>query len=218
MKKLCLSVLSAVLAVSCVQAPIQAKANTTKEEIKVSVQNDSVTIGNEYIEREISTKDNKVSTTSITNKRPSNDIVFTPEKGSEEFKIRVTKKAAGELESKPIELEAIDRKGWVAEADSYQSDDKKGDGPASNLIDGDPNTIWHSKYNDSGKKGDTSLPHNVVFKLKKEEKFQSFSYTPRQNGVETNGNIKKYNFYISNKESDQPLSPEDNYVTLGDFG
>ena len=211
MKKLFLSVLSAAMAISCLQSPLTLKAAKTQGDINVNVTANSVTIGNEYIEREISIKDNKVLTTSITNKRGNKDLVFNPAPGSEEFKIRLTKKAAGEQEKEPIALEAINRSTWTADADSYQNAQLgAGDGPAANLIDGNNSTIWHSRYgNGKGSKGDTSLPHNVMIRLGKEETFKSFSYTPRQEGPETNGNIKKYKFYISNKDSETPLAADD---------
>lgn len=210
MRKLFLSLLSCAMAVSCLQNPLTVKATKTQGDVTVSVTANKVVIGNEYMERELSTADNKVLTKKITNKRPSKDLVFEPGLGSEEFKVRVTKKAAGEQEKEPIALEAINRGTWVAEADSYQNPNKgDGDGPAANIIDGSIDTIWHSRYNASGTKGDQSLPHNVMISLGKEETFKSFSYTPRKEGVETNGNIKKFKFYISSKDSATPLQAND---------
>lgn len=58
-------------------------------DIEVTNSNNIVTIGNEYIEREFSTVDNKLKTTSIENKRAK--TTFEPATGSEEFIIKTTK-------------------------------------------------------------------------------------------------------------------------------
>lgn len=45
--------------------------------------------------------------------------------------------------------------------------------------------------------GDQDYPHNVVITFGKDVTFQSFSYTPRKEGENTNGNIKGYELYAS---------------------
>lgn len=163
--------------------------------VEVTTEGDSVTIGNDAIERTFSTADSKLSITEIVNKRTDGgETNFTPEEGSEEFIVKTTKE-----KKDPIKLEALDRTGWTAEADSYQNASGDSDGPASNLLDGNVNSIWHSKYNENGAKGDQEYPHNVVIKFNKSETFQSFSYTPRKEGETTNGNIKGYKLYASTK-------------------
>ena len=155
-------------------------------------QNDhSVTIGNEAIERTFSIADKKLSTTEIVNKRTGGEgTVFTPQDGSEEFVVKTTKE-----QYEPIELEAIDRTGWSAEADSYHNASGDSDGPAQNLLDGRTESIWHSNY--GGGTGDENYPHSVVITFGKDVTFQSFSYTPRHQGEMTNGNIKGYELYAS---------------------
>ena len=110
--------------------------------VEVTMKDNSVTIGNDAIERTFSTADSKLSTTEIVNKRTDGgETNFTPEEGSEEFIVKTTKE-----KKDPISLEPIDRKGWTAEADSYQNGAAgASDGPASNLLDGKIDTIWHSK-------------------------------------------------------------------------
>ena len=83
--------------------------------VEVTMKDNSVTIGNDAIERTFSTADSKLSTTEIVNKRTDGgETNFTPEEGSEEFIVKTTKE-----KKDPISLEPIDRKGWTAEADSY---------------------------------------------------------------------------------------------------
>lgn len=105
--------------------------------VEVTMKDNSVTIGNDAIERTFSTADSKLSTTEIVNKRTDGgETNFTPEEGSEEFIVKTTKE-----KKDPISLEPIDRKGWTAEADSYQNASGDSDGPASNLLDGKIDTI-----------------------------------------------------------------------------
>lgn len=163
--------------------------------VEVTMKDNSVTIGNDAIERTFSTADSKLSTTEIVNKRTDGgETNFTPEEGSEEFIVKTTKE-----KKDPISLEPIDRKGWTAEADSYQNGAAgASDGPASNLLDGKIDTIWHSNYGGgTNGAGDQDYPHNVVIKFDDSETFQSFSYTPRKESETTNGNIKGYKLYAS---------------------
>ena len=152
-----------------------------------------MTIGNDAISRTFSTADGKLVTTEIVNKRTDGgETVFTPGAGSEEFIVRTTKKDADTT----INIETLDRSGWTAEADSYQNASGDSDGPASNLLDGKLNSIWHSRYNVSGAKGDQEQPHNVIITLNGEKTFSCFSYTPRQDSE--NGHIVGYELWASN--------------------
>ncbi len=207
-RKLLSSMLAAAMVVTSVfSTALVSEAKTTNGShgtVEVQQGTNSVTIGNGAIARTFSTKDSKLSTTKIVNKRTGGGKTsFTPGKDSEEFIVRTTKE-----KSKPIDLPALDRKKWTAEADSYHNGATgAADGPAANLLDGDVNTIWHTNYGGGNNgKGDQEYPHNVVIKLDGSQKFKSFSYTPRKEGETTNGNIKGYELYASNETN--PLSAE----------
>ena len=207
-KKALASMLTLAMAASSFSgfaAEVQA-AETGK--VAVEVKGDSVVIGNDYISREFSTADDKLSTVKITNKRTDNgDTVFTPAAGSEEFIIKVCK---DEEASAPIQLAAIDRTGWTAKADSYHNRTGASDGPASNLLDGNTSSIWHSAYNNSSATPeDQQYPHNVVINMGKEVTFKSFSYTPRQEGEATNGNILQYELYASTSATELDYESEE---------
>ncbi len=175
-------------------------------EVVATVNGDSVEIGNGYISREFSTADDKLSTVEITNKRTDGgNTVFTPAEGSEEFIIKATKNA--DEDTSAIVLEPMDRTGWTAVADSYHNASGKSDGPASNLLDDDLESIWHTNY--GGGTGDQAYPYNVVITLNGEKTFRSFSYTPRQNGESTNGNLKGYELWISDSASTTALAVDD---------
>ena len=157
---------------------------------------DKVTIGNDYISREFSVAGNKLTTTAITNKRTSGTpTVLVPGEGSEEFIIKRTKGVSNEP---AFSLEALPRTGWTADADSYHNRTGDSDGPASNLLDGNVNSIWHSAYEGRGQTTDETYPHAVNIKMPNAVTFKSFSYTPRKEGESTNGNIKGYKLYAAN--------------------
>lgn len=65
------------------------------------------------------------------------------------------------------------------------------DGAATNLIDGDTSTIWHSMY------GVTlaSYPHWIIFDCLADKNIKGFTYLPRQLG--NNGDIKDWKLEIS---------------------
>ncbi len=201
---------AAIVVTSTFSASVISKAetmNVSHGTVEVKQGADSVTICNGAIERTFSTKDSKLSTTQIVNKRTSGgETSFTPGEDSEEFIIRTTKE-----KSKPIDLPALDRKKWQAEADSYHNGTTgAADGPASNLLDGNVDTIWHTNYGGgNGGKGDQEYPYNVVIQLDGSQKFKAFSYTPRKEGEATNGNIKGYELYASNETSTLPTEAKE---------
>ncbi|MFQ4147866.1 discoidin domain-containing protein [Arthrobacter sp. LAPM80] len=69
-------------------------------------------------------------------------------------------------------------------------------GPAAALLDGNPDTFWHTKW--SGTPG--AFPHSVVFNLGKSYQITGFEYTQRQNA--TNGKIKDYEIFVSDSLTD----------------
>ena len=76
------------------------------------------------------------------------------------------------------------------------------------MLDGRTESIWHSNYGGTGQ-GDQDYPHNVVITFGKDVTFQSFSYTPRKEGENTNGNIKGYKLYASTAENKLDYESED---------
>ena len=66
-----------------------------------------------------------------------------------------------------------------------------GVGEAEFMIDGNPDTIWHSQY------GTTvgSFPHSVTFKFEKPRKIKGFTFTGRRVGV--NGRVKNFTLETS---------------------
>lgn len=181
-------VVTSVFSTTSVVGAVENETTVPYGNVTVKQEGNTVTIGNDAIERTFSTAGNKLSTTEIVNKRTGGEgTVFTPQEGSEEFVVKTTKTQTA--------LQAIDRNGWQATADSYHNSTGPSDGPASNLLDGDNASIWHTNY--GGGTGTQAYPYNVVITFGKDVTFQSFSYTPRQEGEDTNGNIKGYELYAS---------------------
>lgn len=84
----------------------------------------------------------------------------------------------------------------------YASSQESGEGDASHLTDGDPNTIWHTMYSVTVAK----YPHWVDLDAGEVKEIKGFTYLPRQNGG--NGNIKDYSIQVSmdGKEWGEPVN------------
>jgi len=89
----------------------------------------------------------------------------------------------------------------VVKADSEETAGE--DGKAANAVDGDPNTIWHTQWQDSA----PPCPHEIIIELTPPASIKGFTYLPRQDDSE-NGTIKDYEFYVSNDGSNfgQPVA------------
>ena len=83
----------------------------------------------------------------------------------------------------------------------YASSEEAGSGAASNLTDGDANTIWHTMYSVTVAKH----PHWVDLDAGEVKEITGFTYLPRQGGG--NGNVKDFTIHVSmdNKEWGDPI-------------
>ncbi len=70
-------------------------------------------------------------------------------------------------------------------------ENKAEDTPASNLVDGKPNTFWHTMYSVTM----ANFPHTVDFDCYLSKTLTGFSYLPRQDSP--NGNIREYEIQVS---------------------
>ena len=80
----------------------------------------------------------------------------------------------------------INPKGWTATASDQQSTY-----PASNAIDGNKSTFWHSQYSPL-----TNLPHSLTIDMKTATSIGGLVYTPRQD-KDNNGNIGEFTISTS---------------------
>ncbi|MDR6879600.1 discoidin domain-containing protein [Bacillus sp. 3255] len=80
---------------------------------------------------------------------------------------------------------AIPKNQMKASALSFQSGSE-----ASKAIDGDPNSVWHTKWDGSDK-----LPQSIIIDLGKVRNISQFRYAPRTDAG--NGTITAFNLYVS---------------------
>ena len=71
------------------------------------------------------------------------------------------------------------------------------DGKSANAVDGNPDTIWHTQWQDAT----PECPHEIIIELTPPSTIKGFTYLPRQDDVE-NGTIKDYEFYVSDDGKD----------------
>ncbi|WP_447640240.1 MULTISPECIES: glycoside hydrolase family 2 TIM barrel-domain containing protein [Chitinophagaceae] len=84
----------------------------------------------------------------------------------------------------------------------FTSSEEGGDEGAKNLVDGNPNTIWHTMYSVTV----AQYPHWVDFDAGETKTIKGFTYLPRQDGG-YNGNIKNYKIQVSDdaKKWSEPI-------------
>lgn len=83
------------------------------------------------------------------------------------------------------------RGAWTVSADSQETVSENS--PASKAIDGDPNTIWHTRYNGGNV---APLPHWFQIDVGSQITVEGLSYLPR--GAPGNGRIGQYTIQVSN--------------------
>lgn len=85
-----------------------------------------------------------------------------------------------------FDFDVIPQKFYTATANNVESTKENG----QSAIDGDPNTLWHSKYNKTG-----PTPHELLITLDKEYDVNGFIYVPRPK--DSNGIVTKYRIETS---------------------
>ena len=77
--------------------------------------------------------------------------------------------------------------GWIATAS-----DQAAAFPASNVLDGNTATIWHSKFSPTP----APLPHSVTIDMRAIKGIKALTYLPRQD-VSSNGTVGRYSISVS---------------------
>ncbi|MEM7126668.1 MAG: putative Ig domain-containing protein [Chloroflexota bacterium] len=89
---------------------------------------------------------------------------------------------------------AINRSDWTISADSEETVGE--DGRATNAIDGNSNSIWHTEwYANSGDDNDPPHPHQLIIDMGIGYELSGLRYLPRPGGG--NGTISQYNVQLS---------------------
>lgn len=83
----------------------------------------------------------------------------------------------------------LPRDGWTATASDHET--VRGDHRPLRVLDGDPNTMWHSRWSPTA----AALPHSITMDIKETAVLSALVYRPRATG--TNGRIGEYAIHLS---------------------
>ena len=109
---------------------------------------------------------------------------------------------AGTAWAQPPEGSKLPKRLWSITA-STSSTEEESNSAVETIIDGKPQTYWHSNYGEgTGFNQGRNCPHYFVIDMKQSVNVTGFSYTPRQHSSVANGTCKSYEFYVS----DTPFS------------
>jgi hypothetical protein len=75
---------------------------------------------------------------------------------------------------------------------TIRADSEQDSYPAANVMDGDPNTMWHTPWDDTA----PGFPHELVVEFPKLASVSGLTCLPRQDG-QRNGWIKDYAVHVS---------------------
>ncbi|MEU6928786.1 discoidin domain-containing protein [Streptomyces sp. NPDC046374] len=84
----------------------------------------------------------------------------------------------------------LDRTGWTATASDEET--AKENGRAANVLDGDPATLWHSRWSGTP----APLPHTVTLDMHRTTVVSALVYQPRTDG-KANGRVGEYSISVS---------------------
>jgi hypothetical protein len=80
-----------------------------------------------------------------------------------------------------------------ADSEETAGEDAKG----ANAVDGNPNTFWHTQWQDDN----PPCPHEIIIEVMPATMIKGFTDLPRQD-EEVNGTINEYEFYVSQDGKD----------------
>ncbi|WP_327676884.1 discoidin domain-containing protein [Streptomyces sp. NBC_00467] len=83
----------------------------------------------------------------------------------------------------------LPRDGWTATASDHET--VRGDHRPLRVLDGDPNTMWHSRWSPTA----AALSHSITIDIKETAVLSALVYRPRATG--TNGRIGEYAIHLS---------------------
>jgi galactose oxidase len=89
--------------------------------------------------------------------------------------------------------QSLDPSGWKVSADSEELAGQRG--AATNAVDGDPATMWHTQWRDAT----PPLPHRFTIDLGRVREVDGLTYLPRQDGV-VNGTVIEYRVETSDDQ------------------
>ncbi|WP_226656716.1 endo-alpha-N-acetylgalactosaminidase family protein [Leifsonia sp. LS1] len=108
----------------------------------------------------------------------------------------VTKSVSAQAKTVVSERPMLSPGSMTATADSENLSSGAGEGPVGNVLDGDPDTIWHTDYTNSA----APYPHWVTLALAGPSTVDGFGYLGRSSGGQ-NGRVKGYEVAVSDDGS-----------------
>ena len=160
----------------------QLEGNTTEDTLRFVYKVTAEDTGKVVVTGEVNTKDNGVAET-VYNVSLSSRPITT--------KDVTVGSIASASETTFAELPT---EGMTATAGSQYAASGK-EGPASNVLDNDLNTHWHSKYNEDNASNGGRPKHWITIDLGGTYLIDSLKYTPRTGGL--NGTITEYQIEVS---------------------
>ncbi|GAA0460758.1 discoidin domain-containing protein [Streptomyces sp. NPDC046215] len=89
----------------------------------------------------------------------------------------------------PASVVELPTTGWTATASDEET--AQGDNRAANVLDGDADTLWHSRWSGTA----TPLPHSLTLDMHRTQTVSALSYQPRKSGA--NGRVGAYSVATS---------------------
>ncbi|MFE7313424.1 endo-alpha-N-acetylgalactosaminidase family protein [Streptomyces sp. NPDC057555] len=109
----------------------------------------------------------------------------------------VTKTVSADSRATVADVPVLPPGSMKATADSENGSSGPDEGPVSNVLDGDPSTVWHTDYTNSN----APYPHWVTLDLGGKAQVNGFGYLGRQSGG-PNGRVKDYEISVSDNGTD----------------
>ena len=94
--------------------------------------------------------------------------------------------------SSPLFTESFSKIDHIPVTVTFASSVESGEGDAEHLVDGNPNTYWHTMWSVTV----ANYPHWIDFDCGTQKRLKGFVYLPRQDS--SNGHIKQYRVQVSN--------------------
>ena len=163
--------------------------------------NREIVLENTSYKRKFKIEDGVLKTVSLTNKINGNETLTFAEDSKEftvQFKPTESTNMGNLMAEEVFRPESMDRHSWKVTSSSNENGTDEG--PNELVVDNNPNTLWHSRYNANGVGTIKSLPVDITFEFPKAKNIKSLVYLPRQNGE--NGDIKDYKIYVKKEKGD----------------
>ncbi len=148
-----------------------------------------------YVSNSTSNWGTAVATGTFANNGALKTITYDAKEG-QYLRFVALSSASGEAWASAAEISVIREGPKVIYVDSEELLATNEDGSAANAVDGDPNTFWHTEWDNAS----PIYPHEIHIDLGSDSNVTGLEYLPRQSGG-LNGTIANYEIYVSDSPS-----------------